>query len=470
MTNSYRMSSQSAKKKQEDKHLNLLKELLSIPTNKSCFDCNQRGPTYANTTIGSFVCISCSGKLRGMTPPHRVKSVSMASFGMDEIDFLRTRGNQFCRQVWLAHFTLADSRFDYKDDQKFKDHLSAKYEKKRWYAEPGTVVNNSYTFKVKNEVAPVVQDMPFNGIPTSIPRASAPTASPVIKSSDLLADLDFFSTTTNTAAFNPPPKQSPFPQSISQPSFANFQNADFFFPETKSTSTFFEAGPMNTFSNPTTSNQIPSGTAMHSTAMNGLLNGAKETATLGTSTPVEDRYSALKDLDALFTTAKSDPDPAPAPAPVPAPAPAASSPWTPMWSSGTNQQIQSNQMEASFAGTRAETTTAWNTGFPTSASNPFLGSSPVQPESATGMNHGQPALPWANFTAPANSGFPVSSVGAANSNNLFGFNVNSNPINAASLSSSQSLDLSPKVWGSPAGLNPFMDTTFSKGRSHNPFL
>ena len=130
---------------------------------------------------------------------------------------------------------------------------------------------------------------------------------------------------------------------------------------------------MNTFSNPTTSNQIPSGTAMHSTAMNGLLNGAKETATLGTSTPVEDRYSALKDLDALFTTAKSDPDPAPAPAPVPAPAPAASSPWTPMWSSGTNQQIQSNQMEASFAGTRAETTTAWNTGFPTSASNPFLG-------------------------------------------------------------------------------------------------
>ena len=29
-----------------------------------------------------------------MTPPHRVKSVSMASFGMDEIDFLRTRGNQ----------------------------------------------------------------------------------------------------------------------------------------------------------------------------------------------------------------------------------------------------------------------------------------------------------------------------------------------------------------------------------------
>jgi len=444
------MSSQSAKKKQEEKHLNMLKELLSIPTNKSCFDCNQRGPTYANTTIGSFVCISCSGKLRGLTPPHRVKSVSMASFGMDEIDFLRTRGNQYCRQVWMAHYTLADSRFDLKDDQKFKDHLTAKYEKKRWYAEPGTVVNNPYTFQVKNEVAPVVQDVPINVAPTSIPRAPAPTASTVIKSSDLLADLDFFSTATNFAAFNPPPRESPFPQSISQPSFANFQNADFFFPETGST---------KIVPNPTTSNQIPSGAAMHSTAANGLVNGAKETGSMATNAPVEeDRYSALKDLDALFTTAKAEP------------APSSGSPWTPMWSTATNQPTQSNQVEANASGTRAETKTAWNTAFPSSTSNPFLGSSPVQRESMAGMNHGQPALPWANFSTISNGGSVVPSAGVANSNNLFGFNINSNPINVASLSSSQSLDLSPKVWGSPAGLNPFMDTTYSKGRSHNPFL
>lgn len=84
------------------------------------------------------------------------------------------------------------------------------------------------------------------------------------------------------------------------------------------------------------------------------------------------------------------------------------------------------------------------------------GSSPVQRESVVSMNHGQPALPWANFNAAANNGIAIPSAGVVNSNNLFGFNVNSNPINVASLSSSQSLDLSPKVWGSPAGLNPFM--------------
>ena len=31
---------------------------------------------------------------RGLTPPHRVKSISMASFTHDEIELLKTRGNE----------------------------------------------------------------------------------------------------------------------------------------------------------------------------------------------------------------------------------------------------------------------------------------------------------------------------------------------------------------------------------------
>lgn len=439
------MSSNSAKKKQEEKHLKLLKDLLSIPANKSCFDCNQRGPTYANTTIGSFVCISCSGKLRGLTPPHRVKSVSMASFGMEEIDFLRSRGNQYCRQVWLAHYNIADLGSETKDDQKFKDHLAAKYEKKRWYAEPSSVVNNTYASKVKHEVSTVVEDPPVKFIPTSIPRAPATLQQPtVMKSSDFLADLDFFSPPTNSAAFNPPRKQSPFPQSISQPCFANFQNADFFFPDPT---------PLKSVSSiPPSSNQIPAGTGMHTS--NRLLNMPPKETTSVTSAPVEDRYSALKDLDALFTTQKAEPAPSWASTP---------------WSSTGNQPTQSHQAETNAA-TRAEPRTAWNTAFPSTASpsNPFLGSSPLQSETVGNMNHGQPALPWANFASIPNGGTTIPSLGVPNANTHYGFN--SNPINVASLSSSQSLDLSPKVWGSSAGMNPFMDTTYSKGRSHNPFL
>ena len=53
--------------------------------NKKCFDCEQRGPTYINVTIGSFVCTKCSGMLRGINPPHRIKSISMSSFSADEV-------------------------------------------------------------------------------------------------------------------------------------------------------------------------------------------------------------------------------------------------------------------------------------------------------------------------------------------------------------------------------------------------
>jgi hypothetical protein len=70
-------------------------------------------------------------------------------------------------------------------------------------------------------------------VPSSI-ASSSPSMS--AKSSDLLADLDFFTGAPAapvpvSTAFSPPRKMhSSMPHSISQPSFANFQNADFFFP------------------------------------------------------------------------------------------------------------------------------------------------------------------------------------------------------------------------------------------------
>ena len=53
----------SSRRKQDDKHLKILREIGSKPENRTCFDCLQKGPTYINMTIGSFVCTSCSGIL-----------------------------------------------------------------------------------------------------------------------------------------------------------------------------------------------------------------------------------------------------------------------------------------------------------------------------------------------------------------------------------------------------------------------
>ena len=46
---------------------------------------------------------------RGLTPPHRVKSISMASFTCEEIEFLRSRGNSVSqRETNLHHISVHD--------------------------------------------------------------------------------------------------------------------------------------------------------------------------------------------------------------------------------------------------------------------------------------------------------------------------------------------------------------------------
>ncbi|KAK3560827.1 hypothetical protein QTP86_021852 [Hemibagrus guttatus] len=127
----------SAKRKQEEKHLKMLREMTSLPHNRKCFDCDQRGPTYANMTNGSFVCTSCSGILRGLNPPHRVKSISMTTFTQQEIEFLQKHGNEVCKQIWLGLYDDRSSAVpDFREPQKVKEFLQEKYEKKRWYVPP----------------------------------------------------------------------------------------------------------------------------------------------------------------------------------------------------------------------------------------------------------------------------------------------------------------------------------------------
>ncbi|XP_060900103.1 arf-GAP domain and FG repeat-containing protein 1b isoform X3 [Labrus mixtus] len=127
----------SAKRKQEETHLKILREMTSSPANRKCFDCDQRGPTYVNMTVGSFVCTTCSGILRGLNPPHRVKSISMTTFTHQEIEFLQKHSNEVCKHIWLG---LYDDRTsvvpDFREPQKVKEFLQEKYEKKRWYVPP----------------------------------------------------------------------------------------------------------------------------------------------------------------------------------------------------------------------------------------------------------------------------------------------------------------------------------------------
>uniref|UniRef100_A0A1B6GQG0 Arf-GAP domain-containing protein n=1 Tax=Cuerna arida TaxID=1464854 RepID=A0A1B6GQG0_9HEMI len=263
----------SAKKKLDEYHLKVLRQLVTLPANKECFDCHQRGPTYVNVTIGSFVCTTCSGMLRGLTPPHRVKSISMATFTPEEIDFVKDRGNDFCRRTWLG---LLDSQQPTKDEQQIKDFMIAKYERKRYYIDPAVASAISKTTN-GNSPSPSKSLIPSQSANVT---PALPTNTAVHPHPTTLAFKAPTPQTSNTNMFTPepfadfsnlsiPPPCDPFnssqsaaaPTSAAQPSFANFDN------------------------NPVFNNSSSTGVP-----------GIGEAGTV----PGEDRYAALKDLDCLM--------------------------------------------------------------------------------------------------------------------------------------------------------------------------
>ncbi|KAM9790643.1 arf-GAP domain and FG repeat-containing protein 1b isoform X3 [Syngnathus typhle] len=235
----------SAKRKQEETHLKMLREMTSLPANRKCFDCDQRGPTYVNMTVGSFVCTTCSGILRGLNPPHRVKSISMTTFTQQEIEFLQKHSNEVCKHIWLG---LYDDRTsvvpDFREPQKVKEFLQEKYEKKRWYVPPdqarsvicvqASVSGSSASSTGSTPEVQPLKTLQLNKTPLrqspGLGRSQAHITAQE-KKFDLLSDLggDIFAAppaqavnSTNFANFAHFPSQSAATQANTDSNFANF--------------------------------------------------------------------------------------------------------------------------------------------------------------------------------------------------------------------------------------------------------
>ncbi|XP_017773853.1 PREDICTED: arf-GAP domain and FG repeat-containing protein 1 isoform X3 [Nicrophorus vespilloides] len=261
---------------------------------------------------------------RGLTPPHRVKSISMATFTQEEIDLLRTRGNDYCQKIWLGLYD-GTKPVD-RDEQAVHTLMLDKYERKRYYMEPSVALKNGYN---KQQTVTATESSPMKTQEAAVKPLATIIAEPrplrvngdKTTKHDFVADFAhaniYNAANNNATAIN---NTIPSNTTTNQLSFANFDNNTIFnnASEDREDEEEFSIFNLQFTNNGPVYNHIPlfpkmnvNRWSMPLTTMNGL-NGSHHNnqqqlhhqqshpSSNGPSAPSEDRYAALKDLDNAF--------------------------------------------------------------------------------------------------------------------------------------------------------------------------